>query len=87
MRAIILTIALVLVPAPAYADHGGYRDDRDCESGNCNRREDSSYGQCRNFCPAFDKSPVQDSFNFAPQVCLPGATCYFEDRKKKEEPK
>lgn len=73
----------VLAPAPALADHGGYRDDYgDCRSGGCgNEREESYEGSgCKYFCPAFDDSPVQDSFN----VCLPGSTCNFDGNRQEE---
>lgn len=81
MKAIVLAIALVL-GSPVAAQARDYRDDRDCESGNCGNRSSDQYGQCKYMCPTFDKSPVQDSFN--PVVCLPGATCNFGD--KKEQP-
>ena len=92
LAAVVVAAGLVFSLPPAQAatvarDHvARHDDDGDCQGGGCGGRseEDSRYGSCRNFCPSFDKSPVQDSFNFDPQVCLPGATCYFEDRKKNQ---
>ena len=85
----VLAAALVLGlgAAPASADHGGdrYRQDEGCgeQGGGCynEREEDYSHANCKYVCPQFDRSPVQDAFNFNPQVCLPGATCHFEDRQ------
>lgn len=91
MKRLVLgaVIALSLgMGSPAYADHGGYRQGDECgRNGGCDNHRRENYGDnsCKYVCPAFDKSPVQDSFNFDPQVCLPGATCYFEDRKKNQE--
>jgi hypothetical protein len=91
-------------PALAYADHrgdersrcgGGYEqsDSYGCDQyggqGNHNRRrEDYSGAGCKYVCPSFDKSPVHDAFNFAPFVCMPGATCYEDGdkRKRQDEP-
>jgi len=98
MTKILLALALVLVaPAPAYANHersqcGGYEDgygSADCSEyggqGNHNRRrEDYEGAGCKYVCPSFDKSPVHDAFNFAPFICMPGATCYQKDPEKKE---
>lgn len=84
MKAIILAVCLVLgTPATAHANHQRRDDCRDGGGCNNDRRENSNYGQCRNFCPAFDKSPVQDSFNL--DVCLPGATCYYGEPKKGDQ--
>jgi hypothetical protein len=82
------------VAGPAYADHGGRRGggngggDGECgRNGGCNneRDEDYSHAQCKYACPNFDKSPVHDAFNFAPFICMPGATCYQKDPKDKDE--
>jgi len=76
--AMVLTLGMA---SPAFADHGGYRDNdgRECRGGGCDndRRENYEGAGCKYVCPTFDKSPVQDSFN----VCLPGATCYWGDRR------
>lgn len=96
-RLLTLALAAGLVlgaPAAAWGYHdgddggsdSGYRSGQDCrDGGGCHNRRREDYGDnsCKYACPKFDKSPVQDSFNFAPQVCLPGATCYFGDEKKK----
>jgi hypothetical protein len=91
LGALIVAGALSLgLAGPAYADRGGNNDRYDqregCgeQGGGCNNERHENYegAGCKYICPTFDKSPVQDSFNFDPQVCLPGATCYFEDRKK-----
>jgi len=100
-RRILIGAALaasLLTASPAHAYHersrcGGYDDGNgsaDCSDyggqGNHNRRrEDYEGAGCKYICPSFDKSPVHDAFNFDPQICMPGATCSFEDRKKKEE--
>jgi hypothetical protein len=90
MKPVLIALALTLAPVgvgPAHAYHDGrYRDDRDCESGNCGNSSDDEYGQCKYACPNFDKSPVHDAFNFSPFICMPGATCYQKDPKQ-EEPK
>ena len=82
----ILGIALLSVlslASPAYADHGGY-EDGDCRGGGCGTERDEQYGNgsCKYVCPAFDRSPVEDSFN----ICLPGATCYWDGQKDREQP-
>lgn len=85
---ILLTAAaLGLGAAPAYADHGGYGYEDDCRGGGCgNEREESYEGAgCKYVCPSFKDSPVHDAFNFSPQICLPGATCHFEDRERQGE--
>lgn len=81
----LLTVALcaglVLAPGAAWADHdgGGYYEegdrDRNRGGGECRGAE----GNCEDndFSPSFQDSPVRDAFNFAPQVCLPGATCHW----------
>jgi hypothetical protein len=89
------------VTAPAYADRGG-RDGRDrggdsydqregCgeQGGGCHNRRDEDYSGagCKYVCPKFDKSPVHDAFNFAPFICMPGATCYQKDPDKKDDKK
>ena len=55
----------------------GLADDGDCQGGGCGGRkeEDSRYGSCRNFCPSFDKSPVDHSFNFSPTICVMPGSC------------
>jgi len=88
---ILFGLTMVLgAAAPAVADHdyGGYgrgyddRDGRECRGGGCGNEREESYDQtgCKYFCPAFDDSPVQDSFN----VCLPGATCNWNGRQPEE---
>jgi len=86
MRKIMLALALVLIPTPAYAYHGGQDRCRgEQREGNCNdRRENYDHAQCKYACPNFDKSPVHDAFNFSPFICMPGATCYQKDPEKKE---
>lgn len=94
MKRALLGLGIVLslgLSTPAYADHGGdrYRQDEGCgeQGGGCynEREEDYSHANCKYVCPQFDRSPVQDAFNFNPQVCLPGATCHFEDRQPDEK--
>lgn len=73
----------LLVATPAYADNGGYGQGDECgRNGGCDNHRRENYGDnsCKYVCPAFDKSPVQDSFNL--NVCLPGATCYYGEPKK-----
>lgn len=71
-------------------DGGGYRSGRDCrDGGGCNnrRREDYGDGSCKYFCPAFDRSPVEDSFN--PTICVMPGSCSSqgdERRRGDEEP-
>lgn len=82
--AVAITAGSLLVGAPAYADHD--YDDRDryghgSDYGGNERNEDYEGANCKYVCPQFDRSPVQDAFNFNPQICLPGATCHFEDRR------
>lgn len=100
MRKLALAAAAILMALPitssaAYADHDGYGRDGggngggegECgRNGGCNneREEDYSGAGCKYVCPSFDKSPVHDAFNFAPFICMPGATCY-EDGKKGEQ--
>ena len=84
---------------PAFiASHesGGYEGDCDPEWGDCGYRQD--YDQWNNedrnrnrnrnrgaFSPGpFDDSPV-DAFN-GNVVCLPGSTCYSDDRRGEEPP-
>lgn len=79
----IIVLSSVLAPATAWADHGGGyydRDNRECRGGGCDNEREENYDQtgCKYFCPAFDDSPVQDSFN----VCLPGATCHWHGREE-----
>lgn len=79
--------------APAAADHdydyggyddGGYYYREGCgeQGGGCGNERDEEYGDgsCKYFCPAFDRSPVEDSFN----ICLPGASCDFDGRRDGE---
>jgi hypothetical protein len=77
----VVALTLALAP-PAYADHdGGYNRGGDQGSGN---ERDEEYGDnsCKYVCPAFDKSPVQDSFNI--QVCVQPGSC---SEKEKSAPK
>jgi hypothetical protein len=101
MFIIIIAIASLFATTPAYADHrggersqcGGYDDGNgsaDCSEyggqGNHNRRnEDYGGAGCKYVCPSFDKSPVHDAFNFSPFVCMPGATCYEDGDKRKNQ--
>lgn len=101
MKRILLGVFLMtnlLVAAPAYADHersrcGGYDDGNgsaDCSEyggqGNNNRRQEDYEGAgCKYVCPSFDKSPVHDAFNFSPFICMPGATCYEDGDKRREQ--
>lgn len=71
-----MAAGLLLVPGTAWADHGGGYDggEYDDRRGDCRHAENC---QDNDFSPSFKDSPVRDAFNFAPQVCLPGATCHF----------
>lgn len=86
-----MPVPLTLTSSTAYADHGGDRyDQRDgCgeNGGGCNneREEDYEGAGCKYVCPSFDKSPVHDAFNFAPFICMPGATCYQKDPDQNRE--
>lgn len=94
MKRLVAVAMMSLLPltlaSSAYADHdyggGGYSSDEDCRNGGCGEREET-YGDnsCKYVCPDFKDSPVQDAFNFGPQICLPGATCHFEDRNPDEQ--
>lgn len=69
-----------------------YRDDRRECGRNGSRCDDGHYqdsheGGCNNFCPKFDKSPVDHSFNFDPTICLPGSTCNVGDKGRQPAPK
>ena len=85
MRRIVFTVfaGLMFVSTPAYADHGGYndRDGRECRGGGCenDREEEYGDGSCKYFCPAFDRSPVEDSFN--PTICVMPGSCTGEGRQ------
>jgi len=74
-----------------HGDDGGdsYDYDEGCgrDGGGCNnrRREDYQGAGCKYVCPSFDKSPVHDAFNFAPFVCMPGATCYEDGDKRQHQ--
>lgn len=89
-----MPVPLTLTSSAAYADHGGYEDggyDEGCGrgGGGCNneREEDYEGAGCKYVCPSFDKSPVHDAFNFAPFICMPGATCYDNgDKGGQEQP-
>lgn len=91
----VLALSLVLGAAPAYAEHGGrggddrYDQREGCgeQGGGCNNERDENYSGagCKYVCPSFDKSPVHDAFNFSPFVCMPGATCYEDGDKRKDE--
>lgn len=73
-----LVVSSLLYPirAFAYDDGGDYGNDNDQRR--CYHAEN-----CRgSFSPGpFDRSPV-DAFN---NNCLPGATCYYGDPKKKDQ--
>lgn len=92
ITAAALAAGLAFVPAPAWADHewggGGYEEGCGRGGAGCGneRHEDYEGANCKYVCPQFDRSPVQDAFNFNPQVCLPGATCHFEDRERQDRP-
>lgn len=80
----------VVVSAPALADHERGR----CYDGECYDQEYDQWNSDQNnhnrrnrgaFSPGpFTDSPV-DAFNNN-NVCLPGSTCNFEDRRQGEEP-
>ena len=81
-----------VIPAHAYEDGddrgNGYRSGEDCrDGGGCHNRryEDYDGAGCKYICPSFDKSPVHDAFNFSPFVCMPGATCYEDGDKRKNQ--
>jgi hypothetical protein len=87
-----LMVALVvagglLAPSPALADHDYDERDRDRyghsggDYGGNERDEEYGDNSCKYVCPDFKDSPVHDAFNFAPQVCLPGATCYWDGQR------
>lgn len=89
LATILCGLTMVLgASSPALADHewggGGYRDNdgRECRGGGCGneREEDYSNGGCKYVCP--QDSPITDSFN----VCLPGATCYWDGRQGEGDP-
>jgi len=84
---LLLSASLVLVPAPAFADHdwggGGYNRGGDQGSGN-EREEDYEGANCKYVCPQFDRSPVRDAFNL--HVCMPGATCHYDGQRGEEPP-
>lgn len=88
MLGLLMAGSLLLGPAaPAYAGRGGGNGSGDNEcgrNGGCNNERDENYSGagCKYVCPSFDKSPVQDAFNL--NVCMPGATCYYGDPKKKD---
>lgn len=84
--ALAASAVLFLGASPAAADHdygggydGGEYDDR---RGDC--RGTKGHCEDNDFSPSFQDSPVRDAFNFSPQICLPGATCHFEDRRPDE---
>lgn len=90
-----LVVALgAIAPSAAYADHdgygyddGGYSAGRDCrDGGGCNNRRREEYGDnsCKYVCPAFDKSPVQDSFNLT--ICVMPGSCTGEEKGDKPAP-
>lgn len=69
---------VLLVPAPAWANHEGNSGG---DYGGNEREEEYGDGSCKYFCPAFDRSPVQDSFN--PTICVLPDSCKFEGGEKK----
>jgi hypothetical protein len=82
--AVLLMAGLgLLVPAPAFADHGSYGRGGDNGSGN-EREEDYEGANCKYVCPQFDRSPVRDAFNL--HVCMPGATCHYDGRQDEQPP-
>lgn len=90
--ALVVVVGALSPTATAYADHdyggGGYSADRDCrDGGGCNNRRREEYGDnsCKYVCPAFDKSPVQDSFNLT--ICVMPGSCTGEGQKKDGEKK
>lgn len=89
LAALAATAMLFLGAAPAAASHdyGGYEEGCGRGGAGCgNEREENYEGaNCKYVCPQFDRSPVQDAFNFNPQICLPGATCHFEDRERQQD--
>jgi hypothetical protein len=84
----LFVVALLFGTAgQASADHGYSQRDGCGESGGgCNNEREENYSGagCKYVCPSFDKSPVQDSFNV--EVCLPGATCHFGEKKGDQQP-
>lgn len=86
----VVGITSVIAPAAAHADHDYYEDgygseydsrDSGGNYGQNRREEEYGHGSCKYFCPAFDRSPVEDSFN----ICLPGSTCNFDGRRDGQE--
>lgn len=89
--ALVVVVGALTPTATAYADHdgyggyddgGGYSAERDCrDGGGCNNRRREEYGDnsCKYVCPAFDKSPVQDSFNLT--ICVMPGSCTGEEKK------
>lgn len=86
---------LMLLATPAYASHDGRGGSNgggegECgRNGGCNNERDEDYSGagCKYVCPSFDKSPVHDAFNFAPFICMPGATCYEDGDKQNKNQK
>lgn len=77
-------LPLTLASSPAFADHGYGGGNRGGDQGNGNEREEEyGEGSCKYFCPAFDRSPVQDSFN--PTICVMPGSC-TSDGKQRDEP-
>lgn len=77
-----LAAGITLAPGAAWADHdgGGYYEggDRDQNRGGGECRGAEGTCEDNDFSPSFDKSPVDDSFIFAPVICLPGSTCHVD---------
>ena len=72
LAVIALSVGSLFIPHAAYADHDGGNSGGNY--GDNEREEEYGNGSCKYFCPAFDRSPVEDSFN----ICLPMANCYWD---------
>jgi hypothetical protein len=74
-----LVVSSLLCPIRAFA----YDDGGDYGNGNDQRRCHNSENCRGSFSPGpFDRSPVEIDGN---TVCMPGATCYYGDPKKKDQ--
>lgn len=83
---LLVGLSAGIAPAlPAGADHdygGGYYEEDRYGSEDRNRNRNRNRGA---FSPGpFDDSPV-DAFN-GNVICLPGSTCYTDDRRRDEPP-
>ena len=85
LAAVAMMSLLPLIPASnAYADHEYPRCDS--RNGGCSEREESYENSgCKYVCPSFERSPVHDAFNFAPFICMPGATCYEDGNNRQQD--